>query len=225
MNKVVIIVAGGSGKRMGADIPKQFIHVAGKPILSHTIARFRSALPDIKVIVVLPLAWMDFWNDECARYHLDTGDTLVVGGEERFYSVKGALANLPDDALVAVHDAVRPCVTNQTIARAFEAAAMYQAAIPVLTATESLRQVKADGSSVAVSRSNFRLVQTPQVFASKLLKKAYAVDFNHLFTDDASVVEHAGHEITLVEGNPENIKITTPNDLRFAAVLLAEIKP
>lgn len=214
MNRAVIIVAGGKGLRMGGDVPKQFLVVDGKPILMHTIERFHEYDPDMQIIVVLPKSQIDYWGELCRQYGFGIPLTIAEGGAERFHSVRNGLAALRDDIeTVGVHDGVRPYVSGEVIGRCFEEAAVSGAAIPVIDVFETLRELLPDGSSRTVPRANYRLVQTPQVFRTELLRKAYQQDFCPQFTDDASVVEALGHGIALVAGNRENIKITTKADL------------
>ena len=219
MEKYVIIVAGGSGKRMGGEMPKQFLLVAGKPILMHTVEAFARASEEFKFILVLPEAHFSTWNELVEQYNFTIPVTLVAGGAERFFSVKNALAHVPDNALVAVHDGVRPFASIQTINDAFDVATEMGAAVPVIDEVDSLRRVQS-GTSQAVNRSEYKRVQTPQVFSSTILKNAYNQEFSSLFTDDASVVESIGHTITLTTGNVENIKITTPHELLLAEALI-----
>lgn len=219
MEKYVIIVAGGSGKRMGGEMPKQFLLVAGKPILMHSVEAFARADEGFKFILVLPEAHFSTWNSLVAEYNFNIPVTLVAGGAERFFSVKNALAYVPTDALVAVHDGVRPFVSKDTINEAFEVAEKNGSAVPVIDEVDSLRRVL-DGASQAVNRAEYKRVQTPQVFQSTILKKAYNQEFSLFFTDDASVVEGIGHAITLTTGNVENIKLTTPHELLLAEALI-----
>ena len=210
----VIIVAGGKGLRMGADIPKQFLPIDGKPILMHTIERFHTYDPTMQIVVVLPAAQIDYWRTLCRQHAFTTPYDIAEGGETRFHSVGNGLQLVtPDRRLIGVHDGVRPHVSADVIARCYQTAAHSGAAIPVVDVFETLRHVHPDSSSTTVPRSDYRLVQTPQVFDAQLLRRAYGQPFSPQFTDDASVVEALGHTITLVEGNRENIKITTPNDL------------
>ena len=209
----VIIVAGGKGLRMGGNIPKQFIVVDGKPILMHTIERFHNFDSTIQLVVVLPKDQHDYWNGLCQQYGFDIPITIADGGKERFHSVKNGLACVhPRCSLIGVHDGVRPYVAVDVIRRCYEAAAANGAAIPVVDVFETLRHITPDGSHT-VPRQDYKLVQTPQVFQADLLRRAYEQPFTPSFTDDASVVEALGHTITLVEGNRENIKITTKEDL------------
>ena len=219
MEKYVIIVAGGSGKRMGGEMPKQFLLVAGKPILMHTVEAFARADEGFKFILVLPEAHFSTWNSLVAEYNFNIPVTLVAGGAERFFSVKNALAHVPNGALVAVHDGVRPFASKETILEAFAVAAEKGSAVPVIDEVDSLRRVQA-GESQAVNRSEYKRVQTPQVFQSTILQEAYNQEFSSLFTDDASVVESIGETITLTTGNVENIKITTPHELLLAEALI-----
>ncbi len=221
MEKYVIIVAGGSGKRMGADIPKQFLLLAGKPVLMHTIDAFYRYDSGIQVLLVLPQAHMAYWQELCVQYNYNQSITLVCGGTERFYSVKNAMQLVPADALVAVHDGVRPLVDVATIAQAFLSAKEKGSGIPVIPESDSLRQFT-PGGSISVNRADYCRVQTPQVFQSNLIKEAYNQEYKTFFTDDASVYESMGHSIALTPGNVSNLKITTPVDLTWAEVLLHE---
>lgn len=215
MTKAVIIVAGGKGLRMGGDVPKQFLVVDGKPILMHTIERFRDYDADMQIVVVLPKEQMDYWTGLCMYHKFNISVDLVEGGAERFHSVRNGLAKVNTDVrLVAVHDGVRPYVSHDTIRACFTEAEVSGAAIPVVDVFETLRRVMPNGTSRTVPRSEYKLVQTPQVFRRDLLDYAYRQDFSAHFTDDASVVEAVGHAIVLVPGNRENIKITTPSDLK-----------
>ena len=217
----VIIVAGGKGLRMGSDIPKQFLPVGGKPVLMRTLERFREYSPTLKIILVLPKAQQDYWRQLCADYHFNVEYQLADGGETRFHSVQHGLALIPDEAegVVGVHDGVRPFPSIDVIRRCYDTAREKKAAIPVISVVETLRHLQGK-SSITVPRDDYRLVQTPQCFDIQLLKAANRQPYNDGFTDDASVVESFGHAITLVEGNRENIKITTPYDLKIAKVLI-----
>jgi len=215
----VIIVAGGKGLRMGGDIPKQFLPVGGKPILMRTIDRFLKYDAGMQVVLVLPESQQDYWRSLCEQYHFVQPYTLANGGETRFHSVKNGLAKVaPDATLIGVHDGVRPFVSLETIRATYDEATRSEAVVPVVEVVETVRHL-ADGKSVTVPRSDYRLVQTPQVFSASLLRAAYEQPYTDFFTDDASVVERFGHAVTLVPGNRENIKITTPFDLRVAEVL------
>lgn len=221
MKKYVIIVAGGSGKRMGSDVPKQFLPLAGKPVLMHTIEAFLRYDAGIQVLLVLPDAHRDYWQALCVQYAFDKPVTVVSGGAERFFSVQNAMQLVPHNALVAVHDGVRPLVDVQTIEKAFLSAMEKGSGIPVVPETDSLRRV-VNETSQSVNRSEYMRVQTPQVFQSNLIKEAYSQSYTPLFTDDASVFEAMGHAVALTEGNVSNIKLTTPTDMQWAALLLHE---
>ena len=217
----IIIVAGGKGLRMGSDIPKQFLPIGGKPVLMRTLERFRQYSPTLQIILVLPKAQQDYWQKLCQEYAFDIDYQLADGGETRFHSVQNGLAKIPDNAqgVVGVHDGVRPFPSIDVIRNCYETAREKKAVIPVIPVVETVRHLKGD-TSVTVPRNDYRLVQTPQTFDIQLLKAANRQPYNDGFTDDASVVEAFGFDITLVEGNRENIKITTPYDLKIAEVLI-----
>lgn len=214
-----IIVAGGKGTRMGGNLPKQFLLIGGKPVLMHTLEAFYNYSPSIKLILVLPHDQQAYWAQMCGENHFFIPHTVVDGGETRFHSVKNGLALIDEPGLVAVHDGVRPFVAAQVIDRCFRLADEKHAVIPVVDVVDSLREMDGEGSK-AVLRSRFKAVQTPQVFDADLLKKAYEQSYDAAFTDDASVVEALGFPICLTQGNRENIKITTPFDLKMAQVLM-----
>jgi 2-C-methyl-D-erythritol 4-phosphate cytidylyltransferase len=217
----IIIVAGGKGLRMGSDIPKQFLPIGGKPVLMRTLERFRSYDANLQIILVLPEAQQDYWRELCEQYHFDVEYLLANGGQTRFHSVQNGLALVPDDAegVVGIHDGVRPFPSIEVIRNCYATARVKKAVIPVIPVVETVRHLEGD-KSATVPRNDYRLVQTPQTFDIQLLKAANRQPYNEGFTDDASVVESYGYEITLVEGNRENIKITTPYDLKIAEVLL-----
>jgi len=220
MQDYLIIVAGGSGKRMGTDLPKQFLELNGKPILVHTIERFHDFNNQLNIIVVMNEEYIDYWGDLCRTIGLSIPHQVVKGGKERFFSVLHGLNKIPDSkGIVGVHDAVRPLVSKSTFVTCYESARINGTAVPVMPVNDSLRFV-ADGKNEIADRSKFRLVQTPQCFEISLLKKAFQQGYNPSFTDDASVVESLGVAINLVEGNRENIKITTLEDLRFCSANL-----
>ena len=214
-------VAGGKGLRMGSDIPKQFLPIGGKPILMRTLERFRDYSEKLQIILVLPIAQQDYWRQLCEQYHFEVKYQLANGGQTRFHSVQNGLALIPDDVegVVGVHDGVRPFPSVEVIRNCYEAARTAKAVIPVIPVVETVRHIEGEGS-VTVPRGDYRLVQTPQTFDIQLLKAANRQPYNDGFTDDASVVESFGHQITLVEGNRENIKITTPYDMKIAEVLI-----
>ena len=223
MKTVAIIVAGGSGTRFGAELPKQFLELGGKPILMRSIEAFaNSGNCPVDVIVTLPSDQMDLWQRLCDRYGFDVPHRVVPGGETRWHSVKHALDSMGDVNevdIIAVHDGVRPMVTADVICRTIEAARRDGAAVPVVALNDSVRQVVGEASH-ALDRSTLRAVQTPQAFDARLLLDAYSLPYQPTFTDDASVVEQLGHPITLVEGDPHNLKITRPMDLALAEYLL-----
>lgn len=217
--KYVIIVAGGRGVRMGADKPKQFLALAGKPILLRTVEHFVEWDPTATVIISLPADCMQMWKDVCDGFGVNFRHILARGGITRFHSVRNALEHVSPGALAAVHDGVRPIVATAMVDALFEKASECGAAIPVIPVTDSLRELSEDGST-AVDRSRFVAVQTPQVFRTDILLKAYSQPFSPLFTDDASVVEAAGYRISLCEGRRENVKITVPEDIPVAELFL-----
>ena len=214
-------MAGGKGLRMGSDIPKQFLPIGGKPVLMRTLERFREYSADLHIILVLPEAQQAYWQELCEKYDFKVKYQLANGGQTRFHSVQNGLALVPDDAegVVGVHDGVRPFPSIEVIKNCYETARTAKAVIPVIPVVETVRHLDGN-SSVTVPRGDYRLVQTPQTFDIQLLKAANRQPYNDGFTDDASVVESYGHAITLVEGNRENIKITTPYDLKIAEVLI-----
>ena len=217
MTDYIIIVAGGKGLRMGSDIPKQFLPIGGKPVLMRTIERFHHFSEALQIILVLPKAQQAYWHELCEQYQFDVPYLLADGGETRFHSVQHGLALIPDDAqgVVGVHDGVRPFPAIDVIRRCYDTARTAKAVIPVTPVVETLRHIT-EGTK---PRGDYRLVQTPQTFDIQLLKAANCQPFSEAFTDDASVVESYGHAITMVEGNCENIKITTPFDLAIAETL------
>ncbi|MBP5408646.1 MAG: 2-C-methyl-D-erythritol 4-phosphate cytidylyltransferase [Prevotella sp.] len=223
----IIIVAGGKGLRMGGDIPKQFLPIGGRPILMRTLERFREYSSTLQIILVLPKDQQDYWLQLCKEYDFKVDYQMTDGGETRFHSVQHGLALIPDDAegVVGVHDGVRPFPSIEVIRNCYETAREKKAVIPVIPVVETVRKLASIGTigtipSQTVPRNDYRLVQTPQTFDIQLLKAANRQPYNDNFTDDASVVEAYGQEITLVEGNRENIKITTPYDIVVAEALI-----
>lgn len=216
MKQYVVMVAGGTGTRMRRTTAKQFLNVKGLPLMWWTLRRFREALPDAEVVLVLH----DSLFEEFAALEQTHGPSgvhkVVAGGVERFHSVARGLAQLPDSGVVGVHDAVRPFPSVDTIRTCFKTAAEHGSAVPVVPVKDSLRQVRSDRASAAVDRSVMRAVQTPQCFDLALLKSAFNTPYQDQFTDDASVVEAAGHAVTLCKGDPWNVKVTTPEDLVIA---------
>jgi 2-C-methyl-D-erythritol 4-phosphate cytidylyltransferase len=218
LKKIAVIVAGGSGLRMNSPVPKQFMLLKNKPILMHTLEKFYRYDNKIELRLALPSSEFDYWKKLCAEYNFNIKHLLFEGGKHRFDSVKNSLKDILSPSLVAIHDGVRPLVSLKTITNCFDLAEKKGAAIPVLKLTESIRKITGEGS-VSMERNLFRSVQTPQVFQSEIILNAYNTPYKESFTDDASVVENYGKEIFLAEGNEENIKITSPNDLLIAEVL------
>jgi 2-C-methyl-D-erythritol 4-phosphate cytidylyltransferase len=216
----VIIVAGGTGTRMQSVVPKQFMAIGGTPILVHTLRRFHVWDNQIGIVVVMHADWMEEWKVIAQKHCPEIPHRLVAGGKERFDSVKAGLLCIDEtEAIVGIHDAVRPLVSNETLQRCFDGALQKGSAIPCVPVTDSIRMVTPHGSQ-HLNRSNLRAVQTPQCFSMEILTKAYQQPYNTIFTDDASVVEASGQEVYLVEGNRENIKITNPEDMRVAESLV-----
>lgn len=222
MTEFAILVAGGSGSRMGSTVPKQFLELAGKPILLHTVEKFLAYSPDIRLVLVLPESDVERWQILSTQLSQPTRHpiALVRGGATRFQSVRNGLNAVEGDGLVAVHDAVRPLVPVEVIRRTFAAAAEFGNGVAAVAAKDSVRQIGPDGQNIALDRATLRLIQTPQTFRISLLKKAFDQPESARFTDDASVVEAAGFAVHLVEGSYENLKITTPEDLVVAEALL-----
>ena len=222
MQTTVIITAGGIGKRMGGDLPKQFLLLGGKPVLLHTLERMHSVLQDAQLIITLPSDWQSYWKQLLLDFNVTISHEIVDGGVERFHSVKNALLLAKGD-YVFVHDAVRPLFSEATIQRCLYALETNEAVVPVVPVKESLRERNGTESN-AVDRSRFVLVQTPQCFQRATLWRAYEQSFDITFTDDASVVERKGGKIVLVNGNEENIKLTSPSDMQLAEILLKGIQ-
>lgn len=214
-----LIVAGGKGLRMGTELPKQFLPIGGKPVLMRTLEAFYTYNSEIQIILVLPHSQQDYWKQLCREYLFLVPHTIVDGGETRFHSVKNGLALVNTPGLVGVHDGVRPFVSQEVISRCYDLAAEKRAVIPVIDVVETVRHIEGEGS-VTVNRDDYKLVQTPQVFDAELLKQAYNQPYTPHFTDDASVIEALGIPVVLTAGNRENIKITTPFDLKIATALL-----
>lgn len=212
-NRYAVILAAGEGRRMHSSLPKQFMELEGKPVLRYTLERFLEFDPQIRLIVVLPADRMEYWREYCHHTGFRPSMRLVTGGLTRFHSVQNALEYVPEDALVAVHDGVRPLLAADFLKELFDKAVRSRAVIPVLPLVESVRELQGAGHSRAVDRSRFVSVQTPQVFHADLLKRAYAQPYSPAFTDDATVVESLGIKISLCDGRRENLKITTPEDL------------
>ena len=220
MNKIsVIITAGGIGKRMGGDLPKQFIPLSGKPILLRTLECFYQIDANFELIVTLPCEWHEYWQNLVREFDSSIPHTLVPGGEERFYSIKNALESCSGD-FILVHDGVRPFVAKETVLACLDALNTCEAVIPVLAIKESVRELHGS-TSRAVDRTNFLLVQTPQCFSTDVLRNAYQLNYHSGITDDATLVESLGIDIQLIQGNEDNMKITTQKDLIIAEAILA----
>jgi len=221
MNRYAVIVAAGSGMRMGAPIPKQFLEVGGRPILMHTLNRFVAFDASIRLVVVLHPDYIEFWRSLCEKHDYSVPHSIVSGGSERFFSVQKAIQSLVDteEAIVGIHDAVRPMVSVVTLERCYATAQETGSAVPCVSVNDSMRIVDADGNR-SINRSSLRIIQTPQCFRLNLLRRAFTQEYNTAFTDDASVVEALGESIELVEGNRENIKVTTPEDMHWLNLLL-----
>ena len=216
----VVIVAGGSGRRMGGALPKQFMMLGNLPILGHTINRMRQALPASQIVVVLPEDHIELWRNLSARFDIAKHE-ITAGGAERFYSVKNGINALsPEIKTIAIHDGVRPLASKTLISKLILEAEKNGAVIPAVAPADSYRIVDENGSHI-IDRSQLRMIQTPQVFSAEVLRAAYEQPFSATFTDDASVAEAAGHKITLIEGERQNIKITTPSDMTIAETFIA----
>ena len=217
----VIIVAGGSGVRMGSPIPKQFLPLQGKPLLVRTVERLLSILPAARMVIALPKDEIGRWTGIMTEYGLQGTHTLCNGGSTRFESVKNALSTIGPCDIIAVHDGVRPFVSAGLVQRVIDTASLHGTAIPCIAPDDSFRQLTPDGGSAPIDRSMLRAVQTPQAFSAELLHHAYQTPYDPRFTDDASVVEYSeGWPVTLCEGDPANIKITTPFHMALAEALL-----
>lgn len=223
MKKAVVIVAGGSGKRMGSSIPKQFLELDGRPILMHTIERFYEFDPEIQIIVVLPAEERQRWEVLCIQNNFDIFHLIAHGGSTRTESVQNGLMKTEDDCIVGIHDGVRPFVSRELLTRCYNEAMRTGNAIPVIAVSDTIREVS-EQKSKTIDRSLYRLVQTPQCFQSAVIKDAYAKNSGVEFTDDASVLEATGQEIHLCEGEKLNIKITVPADLILGEGILHAIQ-
>ena len=221
MTYYCIIVAGGSGKRMRSDVPKQFLLIGGKPVLMHTINRFVNSSFRFQIILGLPSGQIEYWKKLCLDYHFNIEHKIVIGGETRFQTVKNCLKNVQSDGIVLIHDGVRPLVSSRTISNCIETATLKGTAIPVISCKESIRKFDSK-ETYAVKREHYCLIHTPQAFKSSFLLKSYEMDYKPEFTDDASVVESAGYKINLIEDDDYNIKITTPDDIFFAEYYLSK---
>jgi 2-C-methyl-D-erythritol 4-phosphate cytidylyltransferase len=220
MRRTVIIVAGGTGKRMGGETPKQFLDLGGRPMIFHSIEAFYHYYKKIEVIVGLQEEYQEYWKNLCSKHLFTIRHKISSGGDTRFHTVKNALPFVGENSVVAVHDAVRPLVSIETIERCFQTATTMGTAVPCIEIPDSVRKLE-NKKNYPVDRTDLRMIQTPQVFQSKILKEAYELKYKSEFTDDASVVEQAGHTINLVDGNRENIKITTQADYLMAERVLS----
>lgn len=216
----VIIVAAGGGSRMNSVIPKQFLPISGEPILVRSIRSIHSMLPSAKITVVLSAGEVERWSVIAKEWSLDAIHEVTIGGATRFESVKNAISTLGVCDYIAVHDGVRPLFTRDMIEEALECVKLNGSAIPAIDVVDSFRVVGKQGESKIIDRSSLKAVQTPQWFSAGILKKAYEVDYNESFTDDASVVESSGHPVTICRGDIKNIKITTPTDIIIAEEFL-----
>lgn len=219
MKKYVLIVAGGKGLRMGGEQPKQFLPLKGRPVLMHTLEQFYRSDVAMEIILVLPHEQQSYWEQLCEEHHFTIKHRVADGGESRFHSVKNGLSLIETPSIVGVHDGVRPFVSVDVINRCYELALTKEAVVPVVDVVDTVRHITKNGSET-VDRSAYKLVQTPQVFNTDLLLKGYEQPYSSAFTDDASVVEAMGVKVALTAGNRENIKLTTPFDLKVAEALL-----
>jgi len=222
MRKAAVLVAGGKGTRMGGPISKQYLPIGGKPILMHTLEVFFKVDPQIELILVIPELDFDYWNELVETFEFKIPHQVVSGGNSRFQSVKNGLNAIPfQEGVVAIHDGVRPFVKPSVIESSFEEAESTGSGIAVVSLKDSIRKLTDDGKSFYQERQYFRLVQTPQTFQLEKIRKAFQVTEIPQFTDDATVYEHQGWQVSLIPGNPENIKITTPEDMDYAEFLLS----
>jgi 2-C-methyl-D-erythritol 4-phosphate cytidylyltransferase len=220
IRKIALIVAGGSGNRLKGETPKQFVRINGKPMLMHTIEAFRKNDHLFEFVIVLPSSQMEYWKSLCCEYSFEVPHTAIAGGNTRFHSVKNGLKKVGDEGIVFIHDGVRPLVSSQTIDNCFSKAVKKGNALPVISPSESLREVTGKQNRY-VNRNRYFLVQTPQTFKASLIKKAYSRRYQKEFTDDASVLESMGYSIHLVAGNRDNIKVTYPEDLKVVETIMA----
>lgn len=219
--RYMVVVAAGRGERMGSEIPKQFLPLNGKPILMRTIEKIYSTDKFIKIVLVLSKEHQDYWRLLCEEYGFSIEHKVVEGGSQRFFSVQNAINTIEQDSIIGIHDGVRPLASRQAIRDCFDKAESDNNAILAIKPNESIRQIKG-GATKSIDRNSIWIVQTPQCFDSKTLKQAYSQEYRKEFTDDASVVEQLGVIINIVEGNRENIKITTPIDIVYAENIINE---
>lgn len=218
-----LVVAGGKGSRIKSEAPKQFIEIAGKPVLMHTLEQFHRYDKKLTIILVLPEEQASLWEEQVLQYDFKAPVTIKFGGKSRFQSVKNGLKAIEGDGLVAIHDGVRPLVSRDLIAASFNLAAIHGSAVAAVRLKESLREIDKDATR-ALDRSRYRLIQTPQTFRIALIKQAYEMEEDPSLTDDAGVLEKWGHKISLFEGSYSNIKITTEEDLRIAESFLSALE-
>ena len=219
MRKVVVITASGSGVRMQNIIPKQFLIIKNKPVLFYTIEQFYKYSPEIEIIITLNKDFVEYWSDLITEYKFTIKHRIVIGGRTRYQSVKNAVNTVNENCLIAVHDAVRPFVSVDTIANCYEIAEKYGNAVPYTKITDSIRKID-NSENYTVDRENYVRIQTPQVFKSEILKNAYSLELGTIYTDDSSIVERLGEKINLVEGDIENFKITTAYDLKISELIV-----
>ena len=224
MKKAVIIVAAGSGSRMGGEMPKQYLQLQGRPLIVHNLERFQRFDPDMKLVVVLAPTHKELWEQMASSYEIARGIILAMGGSTRYDSVKSGLKQIDKETLIGIHDAARPLVSQDTLIRCYDAALRTGSGIPVVEMDESVRMLDAKGGSVHMDRSSLKRVQTPQVFRSERIKQAYQQAYKSAFTDDASVYETVYGAPALVEGNRENIKLTTHADMQLAQLLIDSVE-
>lgn len=225
-NISVIVVAAGEGLRMGAELPKQFLSISSRPILIRTIECFTKVLPSVEVIIALHRDYITYWQELCEKYKFSYPCKIVVGGDSRFHSVKNSLTELSKETrYVLIHDAARPFVSSELILNTIKELKVKETAIPAVDIVDSIRCVdKLSGDNAIVDRTTLKSIQTPQGFLKEVIQKGYESSYRPIFTDDASVVENSGFEINLIEGEKNNIKITTPNDMLYGAFLIENYK-
>lgn len=217
--RCAVIVAGGMGTRLNAGIPKQFLLLNGKPVLLYSVESFFGFDADIHIVIVLPEEHVNLWHSICRDFKVKIPHEIVYGGKERFFSVKNGLQKAGNANYIAVHDGARPLLSKNLIRLCFEAAETFKAIVPAVTPAESVRCGNAFNSKM-LNRNEVFLIQTPQVFDASIIKQAYNIEFSSSFTDDASVVEHSGHKVTIIDGEYVNVKITHPHDIKYCEFLL-----
>ncbi|MFP5081909.1 2-C-methyl-D-erythritol 4-phosphate cytidylyltransferase [Pedobacter sp. JCM 36344] len=225
MNYYAIIVAGGSGNRMDNSIPKQFLLLEGRPVMMHAIEVFFNCPQKPEIIIVLGKEMQKYWLNLCDKHNFTVPHILANSGPQRFDSVKSGLAQIKDDGIVAIHDAARPLVSDDVVRNSFEVALTKGNSVVGFSPVDSVRNTFPDGKTQALDRAKLKLIQTPQTFQVNQLKKAYEIDYRAEFTDDAQVMEHYGFNINIIEGNRENIKITYPEDIAIASLMIKKKRP